>query len=56
MFCYYILFPIDQQSVENGVVLDKKGIEVPNPLELPEDDNSEEVKKFEENANKILQK
>ena len=34
----------------------KKGIEVPHPLELPEDDNSEEVKKFEENANKILQK
>ncbi len=34
----------------------KKGVEVPHPLELPEDDNSEEVKKFEENANKILQK
>ena len=34
----------------------KKGIEVPHPLELPEDDNSEEIKKFEENANKILQK
>lgn len=34
----------------------KKGVEVPHPLELPKDDNSEEVKKFEENANKILQK
>ena len=34
----------------------KKGVEIPHPLELPEDDNSEEVKKFEENANKILQK
>jgi len=34
----------------------KKGIEIPHPLELPEDDDSEEVKKFEKNANKILQK
>ena len=34
----------------------KKGVEVPHPLELPEDNNSEEIKKFEENANKILQK
>jgi hypothetical protein len=34
----------------------KKGIEIPHALELPEDDDSEEVKKFEKNANKILQK
>lgn len=34
----------------------KKGVDIPHPLELPEDEDSEEIKKFEKNANKLLQK
>lgn len=34
----------------------QKGIEVPRALELPDDSDSEEMKKFERNSQKILQK